>query len=161
MADICCCSALPFQGAGKRERQCPESGPGSLDWAPGLSVSPAARYGPYQSRHESWKAVAVVHTLPACVTRLCRRGVTWSPLSGFGACVFHLGPVSCHTLLPGKGWPLIRLVFHKVHLAFHEVPPPIGTLCSKWNPRASFPVSLCLYANWTPNPVAHSHETGL
>lgn len=87
--------------------------------------------------------------------------MTWSPWSGFGACAFHLGPVSCHTLLPGKGWPLIRLVFHKVHLAFHEVPPPIGTLCSKWNPRASFPVSLCLYANWTPNPVAHSHETGL
>lgn len=28
---------------------------------------------PYPSRREEWKAVVVVHTLPACVTQLCRR----------------------------------------------------------------------------------------
>lgn len=73
--------------------------------------------------------------------------MTWSPLSPSDAWVsVRAGQVlvprvvSCHTLLPGMGWPLSRLVLH-------VVPPPIGTLCSKWDPRASLSVSLCLYAN--------------
>lgn len=104
-------------------------------------------------------------SLPACATGLWGGGCELvSRLPGmhgclseqvrFWSCDFHLCPVGAHTLLPGKGWPLICL-------AFHMVPPPIGTLGSKWNLRASFPVSLCLCANCTPNPVAHSHETGL
>lgn len=62
-------AALPFpvRKAGEHEGQRPESDPGSSDWAPGLSES-AAQHGPYQSRREEWKAEAVVHTLPACVS---------------------------------------------------------------------------------------------